>query len=247
MVHLTQSPYIEFRENPYTSPLVASWQMIRDRFVSRIGARRRLEETTPALRPSAMRLEKPNGITKNFNQPLYHGKFDGLSMFLRDTLLDDNEKATIGWRTDERIRWNESFWQDIMPFVNDHIRTHKDVIGSVTFNTSYPGSKLNHHWGLDPAYLRIHICLVEAQGCVFDIEGWKREWKDGEMFGFDDANVLHGTSHVGTRPRTIMIADLLKTVMREYAESWPCRESRPPKERWSEIMVRAGIAVPGGD
>jgi hypothetical protein len=186
-------------------------------------------------------LSKPNSITDKFQRPLYHGRFDGFSMFLRSSLLDANEKLTIGWRDDERVRWNPSHWQDTMPFMTKYTEKMHDLIGSITFNTSYPGSLLNHHWGLDQSYLRLHLCLDEADGCVFDIEGWKHQWRDGDLFGFDDANVLHGTSHSGTKPRTVLIIDVWKSVIRKYATSWPCRDQRPDPGTWNEIMANAGI------
>ena len=236
-MHLTESPYIRFNSNPITDPLIKNWTRIRDElwnYLIKKGAR--IENTwTDQI------ISKPNNITQQFQKPLYHGRFDGFSMFIRHSLLDDSEKRSISWKEDEQLRWDLTYWEEHMPFMTSYIGMVKDFIGSVTFNTSHPGSTLNHHWGLNHNYIRIHLCLDEADGCVFDIEGWRHQWKEGDLFGFDDANVLHGTSHVGSKSRTIMIIDVWKMAIKKYAISWPCRDQRPQSGNWPEIMERAKI------
>jgi len=215
--------------------LVESWVTIRDQLESHVTkARSRVDDHD-------RKFTKPNAITDKFQKSLYHGRFDGFSMLLRGSLLDENEKMAIGWRDDEQIRWNPSYWQSSMPFMTKYINDRMDFIGAVTFNTSHPGSILNHHWGLNQNYLRLHLCLDAAEGCVFDIEGWTHQWFNGELFGFDDANVLHGTTHTGNKPRTILIVDVWKSVIKKYATTWTCRIQRPGHETWDEIMARAGI------
>jgi hypothetical protein len=236
-MHLTESPYIRFTNNPIINPLTENWTRIRDELWSYLikkGVRTKNTWTDQTI-------SKPNGITHRFQKPLYHGRFDGISMFIRNSLLDDNEKQSSSWKEEETLRWNPTYWTESMPFMTSYIGMVKDFIGSVTFNISHPGSILNHHWGLNHNYIRLHLCLDEANGCVFDIEGWKHQWKDGDIFGFDDANVLHGTAHVGLKPRTIMIVDVWKSAIRKYALSWPCRDHRPHSKHWPEIMERAKI------
>jgi aspartyl/asparaginyl beta-hydroxylase (cupin superfamily) len=166
-----------------------------------------------------------------------------MCLFLRDSITDEKEKQALKWGSDEKKRW----WPrraENMPWLAEYVRTHEDYIAGVTFNASMPGSLLNHHWGLDPRYLRVHLCTEAAAGCVFNIEGWEHEWHDGELFAFDDANVLHGTRHGGTKPRSILLIDISKDLLRPYAITWPCRDARPPRDRWAEIKASCSVIKP---
>ena len=59
----------------------------------------------------------------------------------------------------------------------------------------------------------------------------RHEWIDGELFGFDDCNVFHGTKHTGDEPRIIMLVDILKSAVQPYAKHWPVRENIPRNKR----------------
>jgi hypothetical protein len=237
---LTESPYIRFRSNPYTDPLVENWHAIRDQYFH-AAMMENQRDTDGWLRNDTG--AKPNRETINFSGVLYEGKFKSMSMFLRDSITDEKEKVALKWKHDESSRW----WPgraERMPWMAGYVREHEDHIAGVTFNTAMPDSTLNHHWGLDPRYLRVHLCLEEAEGCAFNIEGWEHTWREGELFAFDDAWVLHGTKHVGSTPRSIMLIDISKELLRPYAISWPCRDSRPPRDQWPEIKASCSVIKP---
>ena len=237
---LTESPYIRFNPNPYTDTLVENWHVIRDQYFSTAMLENQ-RDTDGWLRNDTG--AKANRETVNFKGVLYEGRFKSMSMFLRDSITDEKEKAALKWRDDEIYRW----WPkraERMPWLAGYVREHVDHIAGVTFNTAMPGSTLNHHWGLDPRYLRLHLCLEAAEGCAFNIEGWEHEWQDGELFAFDDANVLHGTKHTGTNPRSILLIDIHKDILRPYAATWPCRDSRPRKDLWADIKTSCSVIKP---
>lgn len=215
----TKSPYIFFNSNPYTDELVNNWQLIRDEYLNHI--------------QSLPNYPKPKG-SSHFAKEIYSGQFDLFSIMLRSSLLDEKEKKQINWLPDEKIRWMQHRMQD-QPTISNWTVKHQDILGAVTYNSAGPGADLKCHWGLDPDYLRLHLCLIEDPGCAFNIEGWRHSWKEGELFGFDDAHVLHGTSHRGQHIRTIVLIDILKSAIQPYAINWECRESRPPKEYWPQI------------
>lgn len=238
---LTETPYIEFYTHPYLKPLLENWELIRDQFWASCenrGIRKDGEWIDNELN------KKPNGMVKLTRSIMYRGKIKSISMMNRDDIIDNNERESMKWGPNEKIRWFKSD-ETNMPFMWDFANQQIHNIASVIFNIIWPGAVLNHHWGLNQNYLRIHLCLEEAEGCIFNIEGWERRWENGKLFAFDDANVFHGTKHTGNLPRTIMMIDMKKTVLKPFAKNWPCRDSRPDKEDWDIIRNECKIIKQG--
>ena len=226
------SHYIYFESNPILDPLVENWRQIRDEFFARLykelGDKHKLEDdNTPG--------QKSNYVTDTFKTVLYQGNFKAMPIFLRDKLIDSHEAKQMNWQNWQKPGGAKTrFWEErmnAMPTIKQWLDKYIDIVGAVTYNICLPGSRLNHHWGLAPEYLRLHLTLKEAEGCVFDIENERKQWVDGELFAFDDCNVLHGTRHTGTEPRTIVLIDILKSQLQSYAKTWPCREFIPREQR----------------
>ena len=215
------SHYITFKSNPLVDYLTSNWQAIRQEHINYI--------------TKNGNMTKANNNNNQYGQILYTGKFDSLSLKLVDSLLDHNEKATIKWKDTEKVRYYKDRLAQ-MPLMAKFLEQFDSIVPAITFNVCYPGAKLTHHFGLDEKYLRLHLTLQEADGCIFDIEGQKHKWKDGEVFGFDDALVYHGTTHTGTEPRVIVLIDVDKDYIKQYADFWPTRTQRPPKEQWASLL-----------
>jgi len=224
------SNYIYFNSNPILDYLTNNWQSIRNEFFNWAPTLINSENTTG------------NGTKANYistqqylNDVVYKGIFKSIPIFMRDTLLDHNEAKASFWPGFQQKGGAKYMLREerlnAMPTIGSWVREHFNVLGSAQFNICYPGSHLNHHWGLDYRYLRFHLVLKEANGCVFDIENERHEWKDGELFGFDDSMVLHGTRHSGELPRTIFIFDILKTAVKDSAKHWPIKPFVPRKNR----------------
>jgi hypothetical protein len=234
---MNESQYIYFNSNPILDPLTQNWEKIRDEFnlwlPTHIGENNIYKDDTVG--------RKPNHLTEN--QPVeglvYSGIFKSMTMFIRDTLLDEREAVPLGWpnfrnggakyilRTDRVQK---------MPTIGNWLHENFNILGSVQFNICTPGSKLNHHWGLDYNYLRLHLVLKSAKGAFFDIENERHEWVDGELFGFDDSMVMHGTKHTGDDWRAIVLIDILKDAVRPYAKTWPIKP-------WQERNDRPKIVI----
>jgi hypothetical protein len=169
--------------------------------------------------------------SKKSNDTMYSGSFKSITLYMTSNFQDEPEKIEANWQPHEQERFAQHLL-DIMPWTQSFILENKRVIGTYTFNISYPGSRLVHHLGLDANYVRLHYCIKASPDCVFDIEGWRHEWQDGELFGFDDGNVFHGTDHknnVDATPRVILIVDVLKSYLKPYAKTWPCRTITPTR------------------
>jgi hypothetical protein len=169
--------------------------------------------------------------SKKANDVMYSGNFKSITLYMTSNFLDEPEKIEANWKPTEQERFAQHLL-DVMPWTQSFILENKNVIGSYNFNVSYPGSRLVHHLGLDANYIRLHYCIKASPSCVFDIEGWRHEWQDGELFGFDDGNVFHGTNHennVDATPRIILIVDVLKSYLKPYAKTWPCRNTTPSR------------------
>lgn len=236
---MNESQYIYFNPNPILDPLTQNWQKIKEEFdlwlPSHIGKDGIYKDNTVGRKPNHVTNMQPEDL------PVYSGIFKSMTTFIRDSLLDDREASHLGWqnfqkggpkyvlRTDRVVK---------MPIIGNWLLENFPIVGSVQYNICTPGSKLNHHWGLDYKYLRLHLVLKSAKNCYFDIENEKHEWVDGELFGFDDSMVLHGTKHMGDDYRVIVLIDILKEAVQPYAKTWPIKP-------WQERKDRPKIVITG--
>jgi hypothetical protein len=225
---LTANPYFYFNSNPVTDTLLDNFNLLKQEFL--IAARLRgLVDHTGTLANGEM---LDNKISSKLNNSMYVGKFKSINLYITDTFLDEPEKKEMFWRPGEAERFATRLLE-FMPFTNSYIRKHKELIGAFNYNISYPGSRLQHHLGLNPEYIRIHYCLFESPYCIFDIEGWSHPWKAGEIFGFDDGNVFHGTDHKslpGSTPRVILMIDVKKSYIKPYIKNYSGRSFTPTRQ-----------------
>lgn len=240
-------PYIYFNNCPVIDSLSYNWKIIKEEFYSALIHIDILKQDKILSNDLTSSGKKPNAL-----DILYSGSFKGINLYIKDSLIDSYEKEEMKWKEYEKERINPLI--NKMPFMKDFFKKNKNLLGSITFNISHPGSTLRHHFGLDPNYIRIHLCLLEDKRCVFDIENNRHIWSEGEIFGFDDYYVLHGTRHYpdGHGPRIIMLMDINKDYLKPYAKTWPCRNQRPnikellPLNDWDDqpinYFVKANIA-----
>lgn len=225
------SHYIKFKQNSFLDYLTDNWEKIRDEFAVWF------ENHEKVYGPKI----KANVVTaQTQNLRLYEGMFKSVVIKIMDTLLIESEARSLHWENFRkqgalRCLYREQ-WLSEMPTLYKWVVENYDIIGSIQFNTCTPGSLLRHHFGNDPSYLRLHLTLKEAEGCLFNIENEVYQWKDGELFGFDDAIVYHGTKHIGTEDRVILVIDVLKTSVKEYAENWTIQEGLTKKDRFPKAI-----------
>lgn len=225
-------PYIYFNPNPFCDSLKSNWQTIRKELYDFMHVRGIVDKEGNILSND----QTQSGVKPNALETLYSGSFKSLCIYIKENMLDKFEMAAMNWQPGEKERWSP--YARRMGFLSPFIYAYKDIIGSAVFNISYPGSELKHHFGLDPDYLRLHLCIKEDAHCVFDIENHRHTWKEGELFGFDDGNVLHGTKHFieGAGPRIILLMDVKKEYLKPFAKNWPCRETRPKISELPPLM-----------
>ena len=226
------SHYIWFNSNPLLDYLTDNWEQIRDEYIQWISWHRNQYGT---------KLKANIISSQTQNLPLYEGTFESVSLFLRDSLLIYTEARLMGWenfgkKEGAKYIYREE-WLKQMPTLHKWVVEHFDILGSIQINTCKPGSLLRHHFGNDPNYLRFHLTLEEAAGCEFNIENECHTWKNGELFGFDDAIVYHGTKHTGTQDRTILIIDILKSEVKQYAKEWSIVDGMTKKDRFPKAIV----------
>lgn len=233
---LTENPYFYFDSNPVTDALLDNFDLLKQEFL--IAAKLRgLVDHTGALVKGEM---LDNKISSKLNNSMYVGKFKSINLYITETFLDEPEKKEMYWRPGETERFATRLLE-LMPFTNSYVREYKDLIGAFNYNISYPGSRLQHHLGLNPEYIRIHYCLFESPYCLFDIEGWSRVWKAGEIFGFDDGNVFHGTDHKNlpdASPRVILMIDMKKSYIKPYIKNYSGRSFTPTRQ---EILTQVKL------
>lgn len=226
---MVESPYIVFNDKCRAiNELLDNFDTIKDEFLI-MGQRQKLvfKNKHMVLNPNPTYA----GYRKTNQKGLmYKGEYRSIQLFMRSTLLDDIEKANGNWQPDETERIRYDFLH-VAPFHKSWIHKYRDILGAVNYNISYPGSRLRHHFGLDPNYIRLHLgVVVNDDSCVFDIENWRYTWKEREIIGFDDYNVYHGTNHHidSKSPRSILMIDIDKNYLKPYALNWPVRTERIP-------------------
>jgi hypothetical protein len=221
------SNYIRFKSNPVTDYLVNNWKQIRDEFISQ-----RQQKLGLNLLEVQDQSNKLNAVTVHQKKPLYEGNIIAAALMVKKEVLSPPEAAGLQWKEDEEIRW---YMDNVtgMPTLAKWVKTYLDSLACVVFYTAQPGSRINHHYGVDSTYhnLRLHLCLTEDNQCVFDIENERWSWKEGDLFGFDDAMYFHGIKHEGTKPRNILVIDIKKDLLREHAIDWQERPFLPRLER----------------
>jgi hypothetical protein len=227
---LTASPYIYFNSNPITDPLINNFDLLKEEFF--IAAQQRKVASAAGKIINIRSVLKNTNISPKLNNSMYSGNFNSITLYMTSLFLDEPEKKEVSWRDneEERFAWN---LLDLMPFTKSYLLEHKDAIGAFNYNVSYPGSRLEHHLGLNPNYIRLHYCLMASLGCVFDIEGWRHSWQEKELFGFDDGNVFHGTDHKisdYSQPRIILMIDMKKSYIDKYAKNIFYRSFTPTRQ-----------------
>ena len=224
MIPITEfmSPIIEFNSNPFTDHLKQNWQGIRDEYYWYLKKHGIMNEDNVITQK---KLQDHNPLP-NSNDNLYTKEWTSDGFFVRPNILCEDQQARIHW-SDEPYRMKPEIYE--CPNILHIYETWKEHLGSIVFNISYPGSTLNHHYGVDSQYIRMHVCIKTEEHCTFDVENYRRSWKDGDVFGFDDANWFHGTNHSpeGKHERIILLVDIAKTLVKSWAKTWPVRDSRP--------------------
>ena len=228
---MQESQYIYFNSNPILDPLVANYKTIKDEYMAwlptHIGPGGLNDKTSPGTKPVL-----PNDDQYKKENSYAGPTIKSTCLMIRDTLLDPREAVPLGWPDFQKGGPKFLYRKERnLPFIKKWIDEHWDIVGSVQYNTMQGGTTLNHHWGLDYNYLRLHLVLEEAEGCIFDLENERHQWVEGELFGFDDSIVLHGTHHYGTKPRTILLIDILKSAVQPYAKTWPIKPWKERKDR----------------
>lgn len=236
-IPLSSSPYIYFNKNPAIQDLLDNFKTLKKEFMQ-MAVYKKLTRNVDKLD-----LNSQTGGSNKSNQygTMYTGSYKSIQLFMRDTLLDHIEKENDNWTPDEKVRIKLEL-KPYAPYHFQYILKYINIIGAVNYNISYPGSRLRHHFGLDQDYIRLHLCIIESKECIFDIENHKQPWREGEIFGFDDYYVLHGTNHAITSntPRSILMIDMKKTYLQEYARNWPKRNKRMSKEIFLKINPLIG-------
>lgn len=77
------------------------------------------------------------------------------------------------------------------------------------FSVLKPGCVIAPHIGYTPAVLRSHVGLVCPDNCALQIGDNVYEWKEGEVFVFDDTQE-HSAWNLSASDRVVLIVDFAK-------------------------------------
>jgi aspartyl/asparaginyl beta-hydroxylase (cupin superfamily) len=107
-------------------------------------------------------------------------------------------------------------------------------ITSATFSRLLPGT---HLWPHRCPYttIRCHLGLVIVDGCAISVGGMVREWEEGKCMIFN-AQHLHEAWNRNTRPRTVLLVDVLPETLAAPAETYAFRKT--PAEAAAGLWLR---------
>lgn len=212
--------YFKTFSGPIIDHLRENWTELRDDFFSNV-ANSKIVGTKPWY-------VFGDGVTS-----LYRGKIQSAALKLSKISLDADEKKFIGWAEDDQYRWNyrnanvttdpdtkirnikytggnwlKSPWAEFVDKFDDQLE-------QMFFNIAYPGAEITPHLGISSSYFRVHVCIQNNSGFVFDIAGEKKRWEEGvdANFAFDDGNLRHGVTYEDrgqNNPRIVAIIDVKK-------------------------------------
>lgn len=169
---------------------------------------------------------------------LYRGKIMSAALKLSAISLDSDEKKFIGWNPQDSYRYTyRNAIVDTMPETGirtytygqgnwlkspwcEFVDTFDEQLEQMFFNIAYPGAEITPHIGISNSYFRVHVCLQNNPGFVFDISGEREYWEEGpeNAFAFDDGNLRHGVFYEErgvTQPRIVAIFDVKKKYYKE--------------------------------
>lgn len=214
---------LRFNPNPVTDPLLNNRSLIKEELISCYKEVREINLEEVQNLSTKLQFSLPNG-KKSF----YEGNIISVPLLVRLGCFSEDEAKVMKWEEGEEERIYRHYY-DKMSFLKSWIEENNSDITSVVFFVAQPKSFIRHHYGVPESYknFRLHLCLQEDLGCVFDLENERYVWREGELIGFDDSMVYHGIKHDGTRPRIILSIDIAKSKMEQYALPYNKREFVP--------------------
>lgn len=107
-------------------------------------------------------------------------------------------------------------------------------VTSATFSRLLPGTWLWPHRckGTD---IRVHLGLVEVEGCALHVEGMTQTWHEGETLAFN-AKHIHEAWNRGDRPRTVLLFDIMPETLEHPLEHYALHKS--PREKLKGQLLR---------
>jgi aspartyl/asparaginyl beta-hydroxylase (cupin superfamily) len=154
-------------------------------------------------------------LTDNYNTilkeltPLMHED----NIELKPYFDDDIQFPPKNWKTIGFYFWGKQNSKTCkrFPKTNAVLKQIPGLI-SASFNMLEPHSYIKPHFGDTNAVYRVHLGIKIPEGlpnCGFTVKGETREWKEGELFVFLDANVHEAFNHTSYR-RYILLLDIIR-------------------------------------
>lgn len=234
------SNIIRFRPNPITDYLTTHWESIRDEYINQkflemgIDVRKTNDDNTYSTK---LNQHLPVGKDKKII-PFYNGNILSSTLYMNECALSIHEKKLCNWRENETERYFPDRINAI-PTLKTWMDIYLQYCSSVWFATAQPGSRIRHHYGVDGnvSYFRTHLGLITDPGAFLDVENDRYSWKAGEFIGFNDYFKFHGMKHDGVLPRTILIIDISKNLLRDYIEDYVEPPFIPKIDRIPPVIV----------
>lgn len=130
---------------------------------------------------------------------------------------DGDQWSTLGFKT-----WGIDVKQNLLkaPTITEILNKYPSIV-SASMNLLKPNSSINAHQGDTNAIFRCHLGIDVTAGLPdlgFEVEGEKKEWKEGDILIFIDAK-KHTAWNYSSTNRLIFLFDIIREGYEEQKKS----------------------------
>lgn len=122
--------------------------------------------------------------------------------------------------TSKTIAENASYAIEFFKTFNRIIKEYADDnCSACNISVVSPGTYIAPHVGI-AGYFRLHLCLVNDEGCSITVGDEISNWQEGKILAFKDGGPYpHSVAHNGSKDRVIIIFDLPINYVKQYINS----------------------------
>jgi aspartyl/asparaginyl beta-hydroxylase (cupin superfamily) len=223
----------EAMQIPVCQQLVKNWEKIRDESLSFLNSKNpNTIDGNKFVTLTSEKIKVPKYEDGKFiedftllsTKGLWQGQYIGSNRKRQNSgefnwLNEYYEKKTIK-ETSKTIAENASYAIKFFKTFNRIIKKYSDDICSAcNISVVSPGTHIAPHVGTN-GFLRMHLCLVNDEGCSITVGDETKNWEEGKILAFKDGGPYpHSVNHNGLKDRVVIIFDLPIDYVKQYINS----------------------------
>ena len=223
----------EAMQIPVCQELVKNWEQIRDEALEFLSSKNPDTidgKSTTTLTSQKVKVPefKEGKFTGNFtlfsDKGLWKGQYIAANGKRQNSgefgwLNEYYEKVTLE-ETSKTIKENTAYATSFFKTFDKIIKEYADDnCSACNISVVSPGTHIAPHVGTT-GYLRMHLCLVNDEGCSITVGDETSNWQEGKILAFKDGGPYpHSVAHNGSKDRVVIIFDLPIDYVKQYINS----------------------------